>query len=286
MNDPTTTTTPTLAQHLSAIRASERRTGGRDLPARRAFNRALRAGGVTPALVGGARKAHDSQDNGWRVDGGGVGEVCAIRLAENQTVRIEQSLPIMMRNVSFGASTNVLRSAFGMGDKLAKTATAGDGGGEVVVAPRSSAAISLARLSNGGSTLYIARRNLLAASSSLSLGVSADLSVWSRLTDAERVFTSVSGDGVAAFCAHGSLLERALKEGESVRVEPAALVAYDSGVSVSTVARTRTWGVMGVQRLMGRYDGLNRYLFECHGPGRIFVQTRERGGGGQEAEED
>ena len=257
-----------------AILLHEKQTGIRDVRARRAFNRALRGEAAT-ALVGGADHDKDSRGNVWRIDGSGGGEACAIAVNGGEEIRIEQAaVPILTHDVSFGASTNVIRGFFSSSGSIVKIATAATGGGEIVVAPRAAAAVTLARLVDDA-VLYIARPNILATSSALTLRPRADWSLWSKFTNAHQIFTEASGEGIAAFSANGSIMERELFKNESVQVEPSALVAYDAVVSVRTVARKRTWGALGAQRALGLYDGLNRYIFECRGPGRIFLQTRE-----------
>ena len=264
-----------LARQLRSIVQEEEQTGTRNVEARRSYNRALRAAAAAaPALVGGARDVQDAHGNVWRIGGRGVGETCNISIGENQEVRIEQSVPILVRNVSFSSSTNLMRAAWDRDDKIVNVATGEEGGGEIVVAPRENAAVTLVRLVGAGPTLYIAKPNLLALSSTLSLGTRADWSVWSKFTSPTQIFSNLSGEGIAALCAYGSLIERKLGKGQAVGVELSALVAYDSTVRVKTVRRTRRWGVLGVRRAMGLYDGLSRYLFECRGPGSIFIQTR------------
>jgi uncharacterized protein (TIGR00266 family) len=124
-------------------------------------------------------------------------------------------------------------------------------------------AVNLAEL---GGTLMCQRDSFLCAAKGVSLGIAFQRKLGAGLFGGEGfVMQRLEGDGMAFIHAGGTLLERVLGPGESLRVDTGCVVAYQEGVD---------FDIQYVGKLKSAFFGGEGLFFATlRGPGRIWLQS-------------
>ncbi len=79
------------------------------------------------------------------------------------------------------------------------------------------------------------------------------------------ILQRLRGDGLAFLSASGTLIERDLKRGETLRVDTGCLVAFQAGVSYDIQM------VKGIKNMV--FGGEGMFYVKLTGPGRVILQT-------------
>jgi uncharacterized protein (TIGR00266 family) len=124
-------------------------------------------------------------------------------------------------------------------------------------------AVNLAEL---GGTLMCQRDSFLCAAKGVSLGIAFQRKLGAGLFGGEGfVMQRLDGDGMAFIHAGGTLLERVLAPGETLRVDTGCVVAYQEGVD---------FDIQYVGKLKSAFFGGEGLFFATlRGPGRIWLQS-------------
>ncbi len=195
--------------------------------------------------------------------------LAVVGLAPREGIRVDAGAMVSMSadlTVETSAQGGLLkalgRSLFGGESFFQNTFRAGEGGGEITLAPPLPGDISLLELQ--GDTYLLQSGAYLASSE----GVTLDTKWTGAKTFFSReglVMLRTSGSGTVVLASYGAILERNLAAGERYKVDTGHLVAFSEGIGYS-VQR-----VGGLKSTLFSGEGL---VVELTGPGRLLMQTR------------
>ncbi|MBI3145627.1 MAG: TIGR00266 family protein [Pseudogulbenkiania sp.] len=117
-----------------------------------------------------------------------------------------------------------------------------------------------------GGTLYAQKDSFLAAAKGVSLGIAFQRKIGSGLFGGEGfIMQKLDGDGYAFLHAGGTLTERQLAPGETLRVDTGCVVAYQPSVDfdIQYVGKLRS----------ALFSGEGLFLATLTGPGRVWLQS-------------
>jgi uncharacterized protein (TIGR00266 family) len=118
----------------------------------------------------------------------------------------------------------------------------------------------------GGNEFMIHRHGFLCATSQIQLGVGFQQSLGAGIFGGDGfLLQKVSGQGTAWIELSGELVVRDLKPGETLRVHPGHVGAFQSSVAFQITT------VPGIKNMLFGGDGI--FLASLTGPGRIWLQT-------------
>jgi len=119
---------------------------------------------------------------------------------------------------------------------------------------------------NAGNEYMIHRHGFLCATPQVQIGVGFQQSLGAGIFGGDGfLLQRVHGQGIAWIELSGELVIRDLKPGETLRVHPGHVGAFQSGVSFQITT------VPGIKNMMFGGDGI--FLASLTGPGRIWLQT-------------
>nr|WP_294867074.1 TIGR00266 family protein [uncultured Pseudogulbenkiania sp.] len=117
-----------------------------------------------------------------------------------------------------------------------------------------------------GGTLYAQKDSFLAAAKGVSLGIALQKKIGTGLFGGEGfIMQRLDGDGYAFLHAGGTLTERQLAPGETLRVDTGCVVAYQPSVD---------FDIQYVGKLKSAlFAGEGLFLATLRGPGRVWLQS-------------
>ena len=117
-----------------------------------------------------------------------------------------------------------------------------------------------------GGTLYAQKDSFLAAAKGVSLGIALQKKIGTGLFGGEGfIMQRLDGDGYAFLHAGGTLTERQLAPGETLRVDTGCVVAYQPSVD---------FDIQYVGKLKSAlFSGEGLFLATLQGPGRVWLQS-------------
>ncbi|BAK78735.1 protein of unknown function [Pseudogulbenkiania sp. NH8B] len=117
-----------------------------------------------------------------------------------------------------------------------------------------------------GGTLYAQKDSFLAAAKGVSLGIALQKKIGTGLFGGEGfIMQRLDGDGYAFLHAGGTLTERQLAPGETLRVDTGCVVAYQPSVD---------FDIQYVGKLKSAlFAGEGLFLATLTGPGRVWLQS-------------
>jgi uncharacterized protein (TIGR00266 family) len=117
-----------------------------------------------------------------------------------------------------------------------------------------------------GGTLYAQKDSFLAAAKGVSLGIAFQKKIGTGLFGGEGfIMQKLDGDGYAFLHAGGTLTERQLAPGETLRVDTGCVVAYQPSVD---------FDIQYVGKLKSAlFSGEGLFLATLTGPGRVWLQS-------------
>jgi uncharacterized protein (AIM24 family) len=119
---------------------------------------------------------------------------------------------------------------------------------------------------NAGNEYMIHRHGFLCATPQVQIGVGFQQSLGAGIFGGDGfLLQRVHGQGIAWIELSGELVIRDLKPGETLRVHPGHVGAFQSGVSFQITT------VPGIKNMIFGGDGI--FLASLTGPGRIWLQT-------------
>jgi uncharacterized protein (TIGR00266 family) len=142
----------------------------------------------------------------------------------------------------------------------------GTGKATVAFASPTPGAILPIKLSDVGGTLICQKDSFLAAARGVSIGIAFQRKVMTGLFGGEGfIMQKLDGDGMAFIHAGGTLMERTLAPGETLRVDTGCVVAYQPSVDfdIQYVGKIKT----------AMFGGEGLFFAKVTGPGTVWLQS-------------
>ena len=164
-----------------------------------------------------------------------------------------------------GGFFGALRRVAGGGSLFMTEYRAFGGPGEVAFATRVPGHIVPVEV-NTGRELMIHRQGFLCATSQITLGVGFQQSLGAGIFGGDGfLLQRIGGAGVAWMELSGEVVTRDLRPGETIRVHPGHVGAFESTVSFQITT------IPGIRNMIFGGDGL--FLAQLTGPGKVWLQT-------------
>jgi len=164
-----------------------------------------------------------------------------------------------------GGFFGALRRVAGGGSLFMTEYRAWGGPGEVAFATRVPGHIVPVELNNGRE-LMIHRHGFLCATPQITLGVGFQQSLGAGIFGGDGfLLQRVGGVGLAWIELSGEVISKDLRPGETIRVHPGHVGAFESTVSFQITT------VPGIRNMIFGADGI--FLAQLTGPGKIWLQT-------------